>query len=140
METDKLKIILTKIVNSLSGEEITWRLDGSANLLVQEVQTEVKDVDLTTDEKGLDVIRKVLKDFIIQDCYNRDIDAHLIELEIEGTEIEVYHYEDGRSMLDRVKLIKWEGIELPVLPLKDAKEFYEKIKKADKVKLIESNL
>ena len=138
MKTEEIQKVLKKIITLLGSESFRWSLGGSANLIVQGVKADAKDLDITTDEEGLECFRKLLEEYIIQDFYNNEIEANSLECEIGGIEVEINFYDnDALGMLDTVMMIKWEGIEVPVLPLPDAKKFYEKINRPEKVKLIE---
>ena len=138
MKTEEIQKVLKKIITLLGSESFRWSLGGSANLIVQGVKADAKDLDITTDEEGLERFRKLLEEYIIQDFYNNEIEANSLECEIGGIEVEINFYDnDALGMLDTVMMIKWEGIEVPVLPLPDAKKFYEKINRPEKVKLIE---
>jgi len=43
-------------------------------------------------------------------------------------------------MFDKTEIILWNGMQIPILPLKNAKKFYEIIKRKEKVELIEKYL
>ena len=45
---DTLKVILEKI----GDDNILWRLEGSANLFLQNVEVNVNDLDITTNKEG----------------------------------------------------------------------------------------
>lgn len=137
MDSEKLKEILSIILDKLGDKEIIFRLDGSANLLVQGIKTDVNDLDLATDEKGMSILKEVLKDYLIQEYQNEDINALSLEFEIKGEIVEAHYYEDARAMLDNIIKVKWLELELPCISLEEAKKFYELINMPEKVKLIE---
>lgn len=126
-----LKIILDKV------KDVNWRLEGSANLRVQDVNTSVNDLDITTDKKGIDIFRNSLKKFILKDFFNKKINSDSLIFKINNFEVEVNCYHDKELlMLDKVKIITWDNLNIPILPLDYAKEFYRLIGRKDKVELI----
>ncbi|MGM0439296.1 MAG: hypothetical protein ACQEP3_02595 [Patescibacteria group bacterium] len=127
-----LEIILEKI-----PENVRWHLDGSVNLLIQGVDLKPNDLDVTTDDKGIEVFRDVFNNFIVEDEYGEKVSGRTLRLELEEEEIEINSYEDKRlSKFDSVVEINWKDLKLPILPLKEAKDFYKQIKREEKVKLI----
>tara|TARA_Y100000310_G_C20471208_1_gene710132 strand:- start:286 stop:717 length:432 start_codon:yes stop_codon:yes gene_type:complete len=141
MDQAKLKGILHLILDKLTDKEILWRLDGSANLLAQGVDTDVNDLDIVTNDEGMKVFQEALKDFIVQEYHSEEVHAQTLEAEIDEEPVEIHFYDDEKyQMLEKVKKVKFESLELPCLPLVDAKKFYELIKREDKVKLIEEHM
>jgi len=141
MNKEKLKEILQIILDRLGDKRISWRLDGSANLLAQGISTDVNDLDIVTNEEGMNAFQEALKEFILQEYRSEELQAQTIEIELEGEDVEVHFYDDEKfQMLDKTKKVKWDGLELPCLPLEDAKKFYEMINRSEKVRLIEDNL
>jgi hypothetical protein len=43
-------------------------------------------------------------------------------------------------MWDKIKIINWQGLSIPIIPLKYAKIFYQLINRQEKVELIEKYL
>src|SRR3989344_9051423 len=110
MKTEEIQKVLKKIITLLGSESFRWSLGGSANLIVQGVKIDAKDLDITTDEEGFERFRKLLEEYIIQDFYNNDIEANSLECEIGGIEVEINFYDnDALGMLDTVMMIKWKG-------------------------------
>ena len=43
-------------------------------------------------------------------------------------------------MFDKTKIISWKNLQIPILPLENAKEFYKMINRKEKVELINKYL
>ena len=141
MEENNIKEILSIILNSLQGKEFTWRLEGSANLKIQGVEVSVQDLDITTNNEGIKIFRDALKKFIVKDFFNQKINGLSLVCDIIGFEVEINLYGDrGLNMFDKTKKILWKGLQIPILPLKYAKRFYELINRKEKVELINKYL
>lgn len=137
MKKDILKNILTEIAASIKDSVIIWRLDGSVNLFVQGMDVNPRDIDIATDEKGLDVFRKFLKKYIKRDYWNDKIKASTIECLIDGVEIEINSYQNPKlSLFEKIRKINWEGVDLNILPLADAANFYKRISREEKERMI----
>ncbi len=137
MNQEDIKSILEIILNKLPRINFNWRLEGSANLLIQGIDVSVKDLDLTTDDEGINIFRSSLKNFQITDVYSEKIKGPSIIYNINGFEVEVNSYGDRKwDLFDKTKFIFWQGLEIPILPLEHAKKFYELIDRTDKVELI----
>ncbi len=141
MNEENIKEILHIILDSLQGKEFIWRLEGSANLRIQGIEVSIRDLDITTNEKGIEIFRNTLKKYIIKDFFSQKIKGHSIICNINGFEIEINAYGDKElKMFDKTKKILWNDLEIPILPLKYAKKFYEFINYKDKVDLISKYL
>lgn len=141
MEERDIYEILKIILNSIKKESFTWRLEGSANLKIQGIDTPISDLDISTNDEGIRIFRKALKKYVIKDFLSRKINGLSLICNINGFEVEINSYGDRElDMFDKTKKIKWKGLEIPILPLEDAKRFYELINRERKVKLIEKYL
>jgi len=143
MEEPDIYEILKIILGKIRRERILWRLEGSANLKLQGVSVSVHDLDIATDAEGIAVFREALKEYIMKDSYRQDILSEALLLNIFGFEVEILNRkpdQKGLNMFDKIKKITWRALTIPALPLPDALEFYRKIEKEEKVKLIEEFL
>ena len=141
MEDKDIKIVLEIILDSLQNKKFIWRLEGSANLRVQGLDTPVRDLDITTNDEGIEIFRNALKEFIVKDFFSQKINGPSIVGNIQEFEVEINSYGDRKlNMFDKTKTILWNGLKIPILPLKYAKEFYKLIGRKEKVKLIEEKL
>lgn len=137
MEEKNIKEILQIILDSLQGKEFIWRLEGSANLKIQGVDVSVNDLDITTNDDGIKIFRGALKKFIVKDFFSQKINGLSLVCNINDFEVEINSYGDRKlDMFDKTEKILWQNLQIPILPLKYAKKFYELIKRKEKVDLI----
>ncbi len=141
MEEEKIEKILKIITGLLREERVFWRLDGSANLLLQGVKTSVRDLDITTDKKGIKVFRSRLKSFIAEDFSQKEGGDKTLICYILGEEVEINSYRGGNfNARGKIKEINRRGIKIPVVPLEFAREFYKRIGRKEKVDIISKYL
>ncbi len=141
MEENDIKEILQTILDSLQGKEFIWRLEGSANLKIQGVDVSVRDLDITTNNDGIEIFRDALKKFIVKDFFSQKIKGLSLVCDINGFEVEINSYGDRKlDMFDKTKKILWQKLQIPILPLEYAKKFYELINRKEKVDLISKYL
>ncbi len=131
-----------KILKIISGEikdqNINWRLEGSSNLLIQNLPVQPKDIDIATNNLGLQKISKIFNEKI---KYKKDIESNAVHIKINDQDIEFLSYNNKNlEMLVKIKIIFWKDLNLPILPLKEAKRFYQLINRKDKVELIKNYL
>jgi len=137
MNEQNIKEILQIILDSLQGKEFIWRLEGSANLKIQGVEVSVQDLDITTNNEGIEIFRNTLKKYIVKDFFSQKINGHSIVCDINNFEIENNSYGDRKlDMFDKTEKIFWNDLKIPILPLEYAKKFYELINRKEKVELI----
>jgi len=121
--------------------KLNWHLNGSFNLLVQGIDLQVKDLDIETDEAGLQIFREKLKEFLLEDKYRSDIEAHSLIFDISGIQIEILAHDNPElAMINQSRHINLEEMNIPILPFEQAKRFYKMIGMDEKVKLIEEHL
>ena len=129
------------VYDSISEERVNWHLNGSFNLLVQGMDVEVHDLDIETDEAGLQVFREKLKEFLQDDRYRKDIEAHALLLQIEGVQVEILAHDNPElAMLSEAKTSNIEEMNIPILTYEKAKKFYKMIGMDEKVKMIDQHL
>ena len=137
MNEKNIKEILEIILNGLQGKEFIWRLEGSANLKIQGVEVSVQDLDITTNNEGIEIFRNALKKYIVKDFFSQKINGHSIVCNINNFEIEINSYGDRKlDMFDKTEKIFWNDLKIPILPLEYAKKFYELINRKEKVEII----
>lgn len=141
MNEQNIKEILQIILNKLDDKKFSWRLEGSANLRIQGIDTNIRDLDITTNDKGIKIFKDTLEEYITKDFFNQKINGQSIICEINNFEVEINSYGDReKNMFDKTKIISWKNLQIPILPLEYAKEFYELINRKEKVKLISKYL
>ncbi len=137
MNEKNIKDILQIILNNLQGKKFIWRLEGSANLKIQGIDVSVKDLDISTDDSGIENFRNALKKFIIKDFFNQKINSQSLICNIDNFEVEINSYNNKElNMFDKTKNFLWNNLQIPILPLEYAKKFYELINRQDKISLI----
>ncbi len=141
MEERDIKKILEIIIKRLDNQNVSWQLEGSANLFVQGIDISIRDLDITTNEKYIAIFREYLKDFIVKDYFSEKIKGSSLICNINGFEVEICCYNNKNPVsLENSKYIKWNNLSIPINPLEKALEFYKFINYKDKVKLIEDFL
>ena len=138
MDEKSLYTALSLILERLESKDVLWRLDGSVNLLVQGVNVKPRDLDICTNHSGLQVFKKLLGDFLVNEGFNKKTNSEMAVFNIHGISLEINNYLDSRlSMLEKTKRIDWKGLLVPVLPIKLARKFYLHIGRDEKVQLID---
>ncbi|MEK6825591.1 MAG: hypothetical protein AABY00_02275 [Nanoarchaeota archaeon] len=141
MNSQQIYTTLKQLLFKIGKEKILWYLEGSVNLFVQSVPIEPKDIDITTNPEDLAVFRKILKKEIIKDFYISEKKAHVLKCLLNKREVEIAVYEDkDKSSFNTIKNIIWKDLKLPAQPLLQALKFYKRIKRQDKVQLLEQFL
>ena len=141
MNEKEIKEVLGIILNALQRKKFIWRIEGSVSLMIQGVNTPFQDLDITTNNEGIEMFREKLKDYIIKDFFSEKIKGYSIICKINNFEVEINSYGDRKEQFfDKHKTIEWEGLMLPILPLEYSKKLYEAIGRKDKVELISDYL
>ena len=141
MNEENILEILEIILNKIVDRSFVWRLEGSANLKIQGINTSIRDLDITTNSEGIEIFRKVLNEFVVKDFFSEKINGQSLICDINGFEVEIDCYSDReKDRFDKIEIVEWNDLDIPTLPLKYALEFYKLIEYGDKVKLIENFL
>jgi len=138
MEEQDLFSVLQFIHKQLEKYFFVWRIDGSANLRLQGVDVNVRVLELKTNAEGVRIFKEVFKNYFVQEDYNEEIQGDVLEFEILGFPVEVIN--NKYNMLHRVKKITLQGMSLPVLPLREAREFYAATGKEKTVTVLDRHL
>ena len=141
MNDKQIHDLLKLILNKLGGQQFNWHLEGSANLKIQGVDVSVGDLDITTDDEGIEIFRLALKKYIVRDFFSPKVGGLSLVCDIDGFEVEINSYGDRKvDMFDKTKKISWKNLSVSTLPLLYAKKFYQDINRPEKVELIEKYL
>jgi len=141
MEEKDIKKILKIIIDKLENKKIIWRIEGSANLKIQGIETSVSDLDITTDNKGIEIFREILEKFIVKDFFSKKINGKSLICDINNFEVEINCYGDReKNFFDKIKTIEWDTLKVPILSLEYALKFYKSIDRDEKIKLIQDYL
>lgn len=149
MNEKELVYLLQKIKKKIKDQEkIRWYIDGSASLLISGIPVEVNDLDITTDDVGIDYFKKIFKEAIIKTGIikkdlldNKKERLEILLLNIENYDVEIINYIDrSKEIFDSIKIGHICNLDVPILPLNKMLEFYEKINKVQKIKIIKEFL
>jgi len=135
MEDVDIYSLLRIILKKLEGTSVVWRVDGSANLRLQGVDVRVRDLDIKTNVFGLRVFKKALRDYLVTEGFKDEVQGDVVAFSIDGFPVEVIN--NKYNMLHRVKKISLQGMVLPVLPLREAREFYVALGREKTVQVID---
>jgi len=141
MNEQNIREVLQIILKKIQDREFLWRLEGSVNLRIQGVNVSTSDLDITTNNDGIKIFRKALKNFIVKDFFNQKINCNSLICDINHFEVEINCYHDiEKNMFDKIEKKLWNDLEIIILPLKYAKKFYELINYKQRVDLISKYL
>ena len=144
MTKDELYEVLKIILEKIGDERLNWRLEGSVNLLVQGMELSPKDLDIAVDEPAKNVFQEKLAEYFVDEKMDNIKGADVLKTgyEINGMEVEtlLQRNDTGLDMLDKVEVITWRGLQLPIILLQQAKVFYERTGRREKVDLIDKFL
>ena len=138
MEEGDIYSLLRTILQRLGDHSLAWRVDGSANLRIQGVDVLVHDLDIKTNKGGMCIFRECFKDCEMKEYYKEEIDGDVLKFTLQGFPIEIIN--NKYNMLHRIKMISFQGMSLPVLSLKEAREFYAAIGREKTVAVLDRHL
>lgn len=132
----------------IKDQKISWVLTGSTSLAIQGVKLEVNDIDIITDEKGAWEIDRLLDEFRIQppnlsktEKYRSYFGIYKIsdvQLEVMGQfqyRLKNNSWSDPYE-INQIIYKQFEGMNLPLLSLKQELKEYQNLKRFDKVQKI----
>lgn len=141
MEVKDIEQLLRVILDNLPDKKFPWWVGGSAGLKIQGLDVSVHDLDITTNNAGIKVFRKALKEFIIKDFYSQKIKGLSLICDINSFKVEINSYGDrSKKVFDKRENVLWRNLSVPVLPLQYVKEFYKSIGRDQRAALIEQYL
>jgi predicted nucleotidyltransferase len=144
MTRQKIVAVLKIINRKLKNQKIKWVLVGSTSLALQGVKIKPKDIDILTDKEGAFRVNKLFKNYEVKPVEfgrlkiggKELFESYLGKFKIKGVKVEVmgnlkeklgrkWIYLDKR--LKSPKIVKIEGMKLPVSPLQEQLKSYEKL-------------
>ncbi len=153
MIPDKIKSILKIIYDRIYNQDIFWILSGSTSLAIQGVDVQIHDdIDIVTDQKGVQQVDQLLSDFRIKEPEYSSTDnykSYFGIYQIGNVKVEVmgefqYRLQNGgwSRPVRPNKIIKkeYQGMVLPLLPLAQEVKEYQNLGKFDKVNKIKKTL
>jgi SAM-dependent methyltransferase len=164
MTRQKIVAVLKIINRKLKNQKIKWVLVGSTSLALQGVKIKPKDIDILTDKEGAFRVNKLFKNYEVKPVEfgrlkiggKELFESYLGKFKIKGVKVEIMgnlKEKLGRKWiylhkgLKSPKIIEFQGMRLPVSPLKEQLKSYsrlgrkkdfirvKKIKKALSIKL-----
>ncbi|RLC73203.1 MAG: ribonuclease III [Chloroflexi bacterium] len=149
---DGLRRALLVVLDRLAGRDVTWALTGSAALLLNGVQVEAHDLDLTTDQAGVQAVADALAEFVVTPAgwwETDELASQFARLQVGGVQVDVV----GRPFVIKrpggaVAIRPWairheidfEGRKLPIIPLEAELIAYAMMGREAKVQLIADHL
>jgi hypothetical protein len=132
MMTKNQKDVLSFLVQTLNGENITFQVSGGLAAIAHGATRPLYDIDLEIHKEDVETVRRLFKDYITED-WNNDLegdddqfDIWMMKLEIKGVPIDINQVEDvylisktgertlqPSAMDTEPKVV--EGITIPVL-------------------------
>lgn len=134
--TNHIKV-LQIIIQQINNQFTNWWIEGSLALNIWGLEVPVRDLDIVTDDLGIDFFYSALKDYqpILKNDPQR---GRYISLYIADQEIEISSFADRQlNVFGRAEIVMWQGLQIPVLPLPLIRELYANIKRTEKVQLID---
>jgi len=143
---------LLTVLDRLAGRDIAWALAGSAALVLNGVQVNVHDLDLTTDETGVQVIADALAEFVVTPpgwLETEKFASQFARLQVGGVQVDIV----GRPFVVKraegaVAIQSWsirdeidfEGHKLPLIPLEAQLIAYAMMGREAKARLVADHL
>ena len=129
---------LKKLYDGLEGSDINWVVTGSVSFCLQGVPVSPNDMDIQTDKPGAYRIQDLFSDKVVKEVKFSSTDrikSHFGALELEGVLVEIMgavqkfyddRWEDPIDINRHRKVVKLEGMEIPVLNLGYEAEAYRR--------------
>jgi hypothetical protein len=100
MMTKNQKDVLSFLVQTLNGENITFQVSGGLAAIAHGATRPLYDIDLEIHKEDVETVRRLFKDYITED-WNNDLegdddqfDIWMMKLEIKGVPIDINQVED----------------------------------------------
>ncbi len=128
--------LLTIILEKLSGKSFDWYIHGSVNLLIHGIDLNPNDLDIVTTDKGIEIFRSSFEGYF-NDKYGEKVNGRLMIFKIDDKEVEIISNKDKKlNKFEKVQLIEWKGLKVPIIPLIDIKDLYQRLERKKRVNLI----
>jgi predicted nucleotidyltransferase len=131
MISKKFLFALKTIHEKLKDKKLDWALMGSTNLALQGIKIKPKDVDILTDKKGAFEINKLLKEYEVKPVrfshFKLFGPEYFGEFKIGDIRVEVIGRMKKKRFLN--KIVKIDGMSLPLVPLEEELKAYEALRR-----------
>ncbi|MFZ3077222.1 MAG: hypothetical protein WA139_02095 [Candidatus Aenigmatarchaeota archaeon] len=143
--SDALKIIRKR----LDDNQIKWALVGSANMKLQGMETEPRDLDIVTQYEDLQKVSGIFSDYsasAVRELESlTDKPAWEVKARIGGAEVQFIAGDEkdiyvSKLLADRVTYVKLDGAEIPCFTLEAESQAYAETKRENKARLIQEYL
>lgn len=144
--------IFINIMKMKAEQNFPIVLSGSTSLYLQGVNIEVNDLDILTDSYGAEYLDNILKEFCIKKSEYSTTDkykSHFGIYEIDNVKIDImgefqYKLKSGEWSIpnhtNKIYLLKYDNIEIPVLSLEQELVEYQNTGKKDTILKINEKL
>jgi hypothetical protein len=143
------------VIKTLSSQcdhlGLTWAFTGSLNLALWGIELEPHDIDLETDRFGAEQFDHMHAARAVWSLHIRDSEimrSWFARYNFDGVQVEVmgdccFHQADGswsgqRPLEKRIRRVDWQGLNLPLLDLKDEMESYHLMGRLEKAERIQA--
>jgi len=139
--------VLKFITKKFQDYGIYWVIVGSVSLALQGLDLKPNDIDILTNKKDALKMNKLLEDYVMQPVKwskNEEFDSYFGKFLINSVKVEIMgdlkikmggEWISLKNRLRSPKFIKSEGISLPVSPIKEQLEYYERRNKPKNYKI-----
>jgi len=139
--------VLKFITKKFQDYGIYWVIVGSVSLTLQGLDLKPNDIDILTNKKDALKMNKLLEDYVMQPVKwskNEEFDSYFGKFLINNVKVEIMgdlkikmggEWISLKNRLRSPKFIKIEGISLPVSPIKEQLEYYERRNKPKNYKI-----
>jgi hypothetical protein len=145
--------MMQKIYGRLNDTKILWAVTGSLGFALHGMPVEVHDIDIQTDKIGAYDIEDLFKEYVIENVKfssSEKICSHFGALMIDDIKVEIMGdiqkrledntWEDPVDLIKQRRIIEFEGMTVPVLPLEHEYQAYLKLGRVEKAQRIKNYL
>jgi len=135
--------VLQFIVKKIANKDILRRLDGGVNLMVRWIPRQPNDIDIRTNQAWYETFKQIFSSTKKEEWYDEKKKKHYIIFAMQWSEVEIAYYDKEARHMDMFEYIiekSRNNIKVPVLPLEQMREFYQRIWSTEKIEIIENFL
>ena len=138
MDEALFKSGLSIIFRTFRNPKFNLRMEGSANLYVQGITLMPNEIELVVDKQGYMAFKEAFAQYLVEEKEDEEKQQYKMLFYISSCPIGIIFYKNEElKMFERARTGYWQGLQLPVLPLKSARILYERINNRDKVNIID---
>jgi len=141
------KRVVKFIYSEIKNKDIIWAIVGSANMALQGIDIEPKDIDIITTPECLIIFSKIFRSYITKPIckkppYKKGYpEFYELKLNINDTEVHLFGEEDTDVYFSRIKngdtiFYLLDGYKIPCLSLKSETGAYEDTHRGNKAEII----